>query len=44
MSNSKSNGSESTTLKKVVPSHMVKPVTRHQSQETSHPVSQNSTN
>ena len=40
-----SNASESTTLKKVVPAHMVKPVTRQMSHEgTSHPVSQNSTN
>ena len=28
-SGTKSNASESTTLKKVVPAHMVKPVTRH---------------
>ena len=28
LSGTKSNASESTTLKKVVPSHMVKPVTR----------------
>ena len=45
-SNTKSNTSESTTLKKVVPAHMIKPVTRHQSQEAhiSNPMSQNSTN
>jgi len=46
-SGTKSTASESTTLKKVVPAHMVKPVTRHQSQEaqtSSYPVSQNSTN
>lgn len=29
LSGAKSNTSESTTLKKVVPTHMVKPVTRH---------------
>lgn len=45
-SGTKSNASESTTLKKVVPAHMVKPVTRHMSQEgqSAQPVSQNSTN
>jgi len=39
----KSNASESTTLKKVVPAHMVKPVVRQPSQE-GHSISQNSTN
>lgn len=46
LSGAKSNASESTTLKKVVPAHMVKPVTRHASQDahTSQTASQNSTN
>jgi hypothetical protein len=46
LSGAKSNASESTTLKKVVPAHMVKPVARHQSQDAhnSHGASQISTN
>lgn len=43
-SNAKSNGSESTTLKKVIPSHMVKPVARHASHEPQPPMGQNSMN
>ena len=44
LSGAKSNASESTTLKKVVPAHMVKPVTRHASQENSGHLSQNAIN
>lgn len=42
-SNTKSNGSETSTLKKVIPSHMVKHVTRHASHE-SQPINQSSAN
>ena len=43
MSSTKSNGSGSTTLKKIVPHQLIKQA-RNMSNETAHTISQNSTN